>query len=303
LDTSDSRSAASSTFQVFKDEEILGTLHIVAIKSDHELEGASAKHRGGHRHTIDHVVGELHESILHVVSKSEVARGEVNRGGGESLVDLRLEGKSKGVRRRERREGFHTESLNLVEKSVGEVQSLIHDIVGLGAHSSRAIHIGVVRVAEATSSLLHVPLVESEVVLGSLVNRAIIVTPHRAKGEVFEVFASAVTRAVIGAGGSLAAFASVTFEAFAFTSRSIADTSSRAFSILVDVTINIWVVNPSNFIRAYSVGTITGILVSHSPVIITVANIIEAASAVTRAMVVASGMGIANHSSKGYASN
>ena len=252
LDASHSGGAAFSAFQVLEDEEVLGTLNIVTIEGHHELEGASAEDRGRHSHTINHVVRESQESILHVVSESEVRRSEVDGGGGEGLIDLRLEGKSEGIRRREGIERFHTESLNLVEESIGEIQSFVHHIVRLGAHSSRAVDISVMRIAEATSGLLHIPVIVSEVVHGSLVNGAIVVTPHRAEGEVLKVLASAVARAVVGAGGSLAAFASVTLEALTFAGGSVADTSARALSVLVDVTINIGIINPSDFERADS---------------------------------------------------
>jgi hypothetical protein len=74
----------------------------------------------------------------------------------------------------------------------------------------------------------------------------------------------------------------------ALTRGTVTDTLTGALSVLVEITLNIRGINPSNLIRANALGAITRI-VTHSDtvVIVTLAHIVEKTNTVAGARVIA----------------
>jgi uncharacterized membrane protein len=96
-----------------------------------------------------------------------------------------------------------------------------------------------------------------------------------------------MARAVIGAGGALAALALVAGEAFAATSLSVAQASAGALSVLVALTVLIRLVNPSDLERANAVGAVTRVVgKTQAPVVEAVTNTVLTTSSVARAGIV-----------------
>lgn len=84
----------------------------------------------------------------------------------------------------------------------GQVAALVHHVRGVLAHALRAVHISVLRIADASASLRLVPVVVAEggwvdgVLLAQI--REVFIS-HCSVVHVFDVRASAVTTAIIGA--------------------------------------------------------------------------------------------------------
>jgi hypothetical protein len=97
-----------------------------------------------------------------------------------------------------------------------------------------------------------------------------------------------MTRALIGASGTLASLTFVTREANTSTRIAIANTLRGTLSVLVMNTLNIRGINPGKFIRANALGTITRVMrQTQTPVIVTLTNTVSTASTVTGARVIA----------------
>jgi len=140
----------------------------------------------------------------------------------------------------------------------------------------------------ASSCLSGIPIVVGKFLRGNRETRFVVVVIGSGISHILNVFASSVSRAVVGAGGSLAGFSSVAIKAIAFATLSIAKTSSGALTILVEHTKLIWRIHPSNLERANSVGAISRLAAkSDPPVIIALANIVSHTSSVATATIVA----------------
>jgi len=115
--------------------------------------------------------------------------------------------------------------------------------------------------------------------LGFIVQtRGLEVVPGCTVGQVLKILASAMTRAIIGASGTLASLSFIAIKAGTFTSVTLADASPCTFQILVEVAVHIRSVNPGNFIRAHSLRAVSTVMGQpYTPVIIANADIISGA--------------------------
>jgi hypothetical protein len=150
------------------------------------------------------------------------------------------------------------------------------------AHSLGAVHISVLGIAHALSALQAIPFLIGDSVVGVRleVGHASLAI-HRAQSEVVDVLAGSVAGAVIGARRSGASLAFVTVKALAKASSAVADTLTRALSVVVEGTQVVGGVYPSNLEGAHTVGAIStlakGGTKTNSPVVIALANIIDQA--------------------------
>jgi hypothetical protein len=101
------------------------------------------------------------------------------------------------------------------------------------AHALGAIEVTILRIAHAATNLV---LVESTIgerlfVLGEL--KVLMRELSSTEGELIEVLTSTVTRAIIGARGTLASLSFVTIKALTFTRFTVAKTLASTFSISV----------------------------------------------------------------------
>mmetsp|Transcript_41403 Transcript_41403/g.103473 ORF Transcript_41403/g.103473 Transcript_41403/m.103473 type:complete len:209 (+) Transcript_41403:343-969(+) len=199
---------------------------------------------GVHLHVVDDSVGQSLQSVLNVqhelvqtVSATSTAsiRVEVNRKCGEGLVQLTLEGQSKGavavlVVLQIALVGQEVQLLDLVLMGVQQVVSLVHDIITVLAQSLGAINITILGVALTAASLVAVPAVvwESVGVLGKETVNAghsvLVISLDLSERHVLNILAAAMTGAIIRTGSSLAALAFISGEALAFTGASVANT-------------------------------------------------------------------------------
>jgi len=306
-DTSQLRGAAIVAFVVVNNQQVLWALDVVTGEgySHLKLEGSSVlriRHRarskgaglGGHSHTINHLVGKHHKGKLNVVGKFsmiKVIRVTHHKwDSSEGLVKLGLEGHSKGL-------AVDIGSLHSGEVELEELDVLVQDqvlvdtsvqnIVTIGAHSLGAINIAVQGIADTSALLMSVPTVVVKGLGVSMESSGLVVVPGGLEVQVLNVLAGTVTRAVIGAGSSLAALALIAIKASTFTSVTLADTTTRALQVLVEVTIEIRSINPGNLIGTHSLRAISTVVrKTHTPVVVAHTHIINGASTVTRAMVV-----------------
>jgi hypothetical protein len=249
---------------------------------------------------VNNSVGQSQESILDGNNKimgGSVAALELNRSGGEGLVQLGLEGKGKSLATEGIDIGVVVEPdvLDLVLLCLVEVITLVHHIIAPGAEALRAVNITELGVADAGTSLLVVPLVEGGGfdVLDELAAESIgAVEGAVGKAKGLDVLAGSVAGAIIGAGSSLASLAFVSLEALAFTGTTVADTLVGALGVLVEFTIPVRGVHPSELEGADTVRAITSVkIIAHTPVIVAEAES-AFADAVSAAAVVAGGGGI-----------
>jgi len=148
----------------------------------------------------------------------------------------------------------------LVLNSHITINSGIHHIIPVGAKAFGAINITILGIANAGTSLLVVPLIQAKG-LNVLDKLTLLVTIERRVSitKRLNVLAGTVTRAIIGAGGSLASFAFVSLEALALTGLTVADSLVGTFSILVEIIVAIRCINPGKFEGADTVRAITSV--------------------------------------------
>jgi len=151
--------------------------------------------------------------------------------------------------------------LNILFTRDEHVFTLIHNICAIHAHALGAIHITPFRVTLATASLGCIPvLVSFSESIGILWEE--IATEEllwgRLEGEVLDVLATTVARAVIGAGSAGTTLAFVTREALAFTGIAITNTAVGAFGISVVIAEFVGGINPSKFEGTHTLRAVTG---------------------------------------------
>jgi len=99
-----------------------------------------------------------------------------------------------------------------------------------------------------------------------------------------------MTRALVGAGGSVACLALIALEALAHSVTAVADSSARALGITMELSSLVGRVNPSKLERTNTIRAITRLHgEAYAPVIIAVTDIIHGAESVAAATVVAVG--------------
>jgi len=190
-------------------------------------------------------------------------------------------------------------SLHLIFDRLGEIWSLIHNICAELTHSLRAINITILRIANTAASFVHVPVVVRKS-LGLLIQEttihsssSVVVEGNNFVGFILNVRASAVARAIVGACCALTSLALVSREAFTFTGISVANTSISTFSVSMMSTTFVGCINPCKLIGANSLRAVARVVVqANTPVVVALANIIEHASSVSTALIVAGSLNI-----------
>lgn len=110
----------------------------------------------------------------------------------------------------------------------------IEDIVSIGAHSLRAINVAISWITDATTNLAVIPATVGEG-LGVLNEESVvIVSIGSCEMQVLDVLACSMSRAIIGAGSSLAALSFIPIKALALASLAIANTAIGTLGILVE---------------------------------------------------------------------
>lgn len=181
---------------------------------------------------------------MEIRSIGEIIDGE----GGEGLVKFALESECEGLPGQARNDNvisLEVDSLGLVFSRSEQILALIHNIVSILAESLGTVYISVFGVADTAAGLGVVPSVVSEF-FGILRKEVavFIVSIHISIRHIFNVGATSVAGAVVGAGGSLTSFAFISREAFTFARGAVADTSVCTLGIFVAVTILIRSIYP-----------------------------------------------------------
>jgi hypothetical protein len=242
-------------------QQILGALNVLAREGDIETDGRGDgvtssneilhEESSSNLNVIDDAVGETLEGLLNIKYEITeiIGRGETlddDGASGEGLVQLRLkgEGKSLSIKRSKgstvggATSGLEEDRLDLMLALLVHVVALIHDVSAVGAHALGAIIVTILRVADATASLVAIPAKVVEGV-GILTEERPVTSVGSSihgsglEGHVLNVSAATVAGAVIGAGSALAALALIAGEALALTRVAVANTTARALSISV----------------------------------------------------------------------
>jgi hypothetical protein len=109
--------------------------------------------------------------------------------------------------------------------------------------------------------------------------------------EVLNVGAASVTGAIVGANSSSASLALIAREALTLTTLTVANTTSRALSILVMTTNFVRSIDPSDIEGADALGAISTVVrEAEAPVVVASADTALTAGTVTRAGVVTTGI-------------
>jgi hypothetical protein len=256
--------------------------------------------------TINDSVGETQESELDIVLQVFIISHVHGDGeGGEGLVALRLEGKSEclavlitssvsntilGVLN-EVEDDFLSVDVLVSEKVISHIK----DISAVGADTLGAVNIAIGGIADASTGLVVVPVTESES-LGGLLDRLVReLSTRRGVSQILNVLAGAVARAVVGAGGALAALALIAIEASALASLAVADTTAGALKVLVEVALTVGGVDPGDLEGADALRAVTGVVgEADAPVVVALAHVVGGAVTVARALVVAGSVNNAN---------
>jgi hypothetical protein len=143
------------------------------------------------------------------------------------------------------------------------------------AHTLGAVVVTILRITDTATNLVLVESTVGESLVQLSEFKVLVRELSGTKGELVDVLASTMPRAVIGARSTLAALSFITLKTFAFTSFTVAKTLTSAFSISMTSVVGslgeskLGVVNPGELKGANSVGAITSIT-SHTqtPVII-----------------------------------
>jgi len=147
----------------------------------------------------------------------------------------------------------------LVLSSDGQCLSLVHNVGTIRAHALGAVNITIFRITDATTSFSLVPLVVVEGFSSLLTELTLleVVSCNGSIRHILDILATTMARAVIRAGSSGASTAFITREAFAFTRVAVADTTVRAFSILVAAADVVGSIYPSDIVGANTLRTVT----------------------------------------------
>jgi len=250
-DTSQLGGATIVALIIVHNKQVLGTLDVVTSEGNKHIELESSNSlsvSGGGRlvdtdvsglrgdlDTVNHLVGKHEESQLNIIGELiviETIRVTHDNGdGGEGLVQLGLEGKSESL-------GVDVLSLNLGETELhtlnvlGQgkilVDSVVKNVVTVGAHSLGAVKVTVQGVTHAGALLVAVPVVVGEGLGLSKETLLRVIVPGGSIVQVLDVLAGTVAGAIVGTGSALAALALIAIEALALASVTTANTSARA---------------------------------------------------------------------------
>jgi len=232
---------------------------------------------------------------LHVVNEiGDVGRVEYDRVSGKGLVQTGLEGQCKcatsvaTASSVKRVHGSKAELLHLVFSGDQQVIADVQDVGTVGAHALGAIDITPGGIAHTGALLVGVPAGVREG-RGVLVEVFVgVVIPGRGEIKILNVLACAVARAVIGAGAASASLAFVAIEAVAFAAVAVANAPSGALCVLVELSLPVGGVHPSDVERANALRAIAGIVrQADAVVVVAVAHVVGQARAVAAALVVA----------------
>jgi hypothetical protein len=145
----------------------------------------------------------------------------------------------------------------------------------------RAIDITPVRITDASAGFVAIPVSVVEGLGFSIKSIRGVIIPSRGIAKVLDILASAMSRAIIGAGAALASLAFIAVEASALTRVTLADTTTSTLHILVEVSIDIREVNPCDLIGADSLRAVRGVVAeTHAPVVVAHAHVVSGAAAV-----------------------
>jgi len=189
--------------------------------------------------------------------------------------------------------------LHLVFFRCKQIITMVQNISAVRAHSLGAINIAVGGIALALTNLFVVPVAVNEGLSLIEEQSGLVIRPVGSKHQILNVFASSVTRAIIGASEASTGFAFIAVKAVAFSSGTITHTLSSAFRILVVASRFIRSINPSNFVGANTIGAITTVMgQTNAPVIITVADLISHAVTMATALIIATSVDSGNQNKK-----
>lgn len=202
--------ASISTDISVDDQQVLFALHGVSGECngniDLDIIEDSGDFANGHSDTINDLVGQLQQRHVDIVNQiSEIRSGGViikdNRNSGEGFVQLRLEGNGKSLAINIVFQSFGKVEKNLLNLVLGIQQEVVTDvqnIITIGAHSLRAVKVSIQGIAHAGALLASVPIVVWEGLGIDIQTIFSEIVPGGSISQIFNVLASAVTRAVIG---------------------------------------------------------------------------------------------------------
>jgi hypothetical protein len=99
------------------------------------------------------------------------------------------------------------------------------------AHALRAVVVTILRITDTATNLVLVESTVGESLVQLSEFKVLVRELSGTKGELVDVLASTMTRAVIGARSTLATLSFVAFKAFTFTSFTVAKTLTSTFSV------------------------------------------------------------------------
>lgn len=243
---------------------------------------------------VDDSIGKSLQRLLYVQHKAGEVRStgeENNRFSGKSLIKFALESERKGLSVESAEQGVlgvEDNFLDLVLGRVGEVRSQIHHVSAMVTQSLGAIHVAIASVAIATAGLGVVPQQVVERVRFLRVEVSMLkILRNSSVGEILDVHAATMARAIVGARRALARLALIARKAFALTRIAVANTAVSALGILVEASHLVRGVHPSELERADSFRTITGQMrKAYAPIIETLAHAVFGAGSMTRATII-----------------
>lgn len=288
----DLRCAASATLIILDRDKVLFALHGIAREGN------------AHRHTslvilvtrdgqsVDNSVGQVQQCQMHIVHHvSDIGIIEHDGNGGKSFVQSGSEGQSEGALVKITRVvsgGLENQTLNLVFLVQKQVVAHGQHIISIRAHALGAINVSISGVTYAPSGLAGVPVVIIVSQLTTLKVSQLLLIPGSRKCQILNIFTSSMATAVIRASSTLAGLALVAVEAGTLTGGPVANTSASTFRILVEGSMCIRRINPSKFKGADTIGTVSAVVVeTNTPVIVAGANLVNHASSVATAVIVA----------------
>jgi len=288
-------SASVTALVGLNDKHVLGALHRGTSEGDvHHHLTRGVTHSSGDSDTVNNSVGQVQQSQLDIVNqigKISIIKRNGNSGEGFVQSGLESQGKSLGRQSGQLVAGLEAQLLNLVLGGDQQIVSHIQNISSVGAHSLRAINIAISGVADTAANLAVIPLSvrESLGIISVVLLRVVI--PGGSIGHVLNILTSTMSRAIIGGGSSLASLAFVTVKASTLTTVSVANTAASALSVLVEGSLVVRSINPSQLKRANTFRAITAVVAkTNSPIVITHANIVSHARSMSTAIVITVGI-------------
>jgi hypothetical protein len=168
----------------------------------------------------------------------------------------------------------------------------IEDVVSEGTHALGAIDIAEGGITYTPTSLSSIPRREFESLRICVEPNGRVISPCSTKGHVLNIFTSSMTTAIVRAGGTGTALTLIAIEALALTSSTITDASSSALHVLVELSLLIRGIYPSQLVRADTLRTISRVVsLANAPVIVAGADIVCVTRSMPTAVVVARGVG------------